>query len=338
MFTRLLNAASAVSSYSPNLQLPQYSVSLPKPLLYPPDMSLEHTTKDWLDAGATKFVYPTDANGNNAILYLGYLLCDCDRDVPISIELYEKRDWLNNRKPLCGDTDQTRNRLQLSDDKYLEKTDFGLDVFLSGQDCTPWHDGEGVEACVYEGGNTVWLRGSGPGYTGGGCLLNFNGIKYGAFLKVSDADENPDKNTPNLGFKKKWNLLNPPVPNGLKSGADLAHLYDPDTKTLTLRQEFILGHNSRGKCEKTFGFSLLPKAADSTTLDQSPWLFDYLAYQNLVLPQYALPSDPVPVPEMPPQNVPAYIIVPLALTLGAKRLLDWRAARIKKIQQLRSRE
>lgn len=126
------------NSYSPDLQLPQISVKLPQPLRYPPDMDPNPAAKDWLNAGALKIPYDLDANGNKAVLYLGYLLCDCDRDVPISIEMYAYADWLSRRKPLCGDTLQTHVRSQKNDQQILEKTDYLLGTYLSGGDCEPW--------------------------------------------------------------------------------------------------------------------------------------------------------------------------------------------------------
>lgn len=343
-----ISLASAFNplDYKVNLQLPEIKAQLPKPLMYPPDMSRDHTTRDWLDAGAKKIPFSfkyTDGSTQSALLYLGFDLCDCDRDVPISIEMYAKWDWLTRRPPnvLCGDTGQVHTRSQKNDNQYIETTDYGIDVYLAGEDCTPWKEGDGTQACVTEGRNgNVWTEASSPTYSGGGCLSNFNGVKYAAFLKASDAQENTDTKTPNVGFKLKWNLLNPPVPNGKDSAVDLSQLYDPDSKTLAVRQEYILAHNSRGKCAKTFQFSIQPNSFDSTVLDNQPWNFDYIGLQNLVLPPYVLPNttQTVQVAEAPRGSMPGYLFVPIVLALGVKGFFDWRDGRIKKIKKMRLQE
>ena len=287
--------SNAGRRYHVDLELLEISVVLSQPLFYPPDMGNYHSAKDWRRAGAKRITYSTtDVFGNvqSAVLYLGYDLCGCDES-GLDLDMYAYADWLTRRPPnvLCGDTLQSHVRSQKDDTTAIEQTDYLIGNYLAGNDCDVWKEENGSEVCVFDGAGSSWHRASGLAYVGGGCLLSFAGVDHAAFLDISDSDENTDKTTKNEGFKVKWNLMDPPVPNGKKSAVNIAQLYDPDTDILAVRQHYTLGHNSRGNCTKTFGFSIDPQSGDSTTLDVSPWQWDYFGLENLVLPESMIPTS-----------------------------------------------
>jgi hypothetical protein len=320
-------SVDAPKSYSPQTQLPlpKTSFDLPKPLSYYPDMGNQHSAQNWLDAGAQKIVYSTanpttNKNVVHAILYLGFVDCLCGDTLP----MYAYADWIENRNPLCGHGFESYDRgSKRSDDQYLKKSDYSLGAFLVGPDCEPWKDGGPTRLCAVEGNGQYWQLVS-IGSAGGACLVGSN-YEYAAFFKKSDSTENPDPTTPNVGFKIKWDLLNPPVPNGKGSAVDLTNDYDPATKTLAVRQHYSLGINS--KCGVS-SFSMLPPLPGSMPLDNQPWNYEYVGFENLQSPLTNGP--PVNTPESPASSMGklTYFAVPLIMAYTGIKILQWKTNRI----------
>ena len=284
-FPGVKNLSSKLKQLATQLDLPQTDYEIPR-LSYVPDMDNDHSAKDWLKAGAKKYeckLVDTDGKiAHHALLYTGFMYCNCDN----KLLQYLYADWLSRRKPRCGDALQTYVRPKIGDEQILRKTDYMIDTAVGANtvDSCEWRDGGPKKICLFEGNGKVWARKD--------CGV----LDYEAFHKISDSEENDDKTTPNLGFKLKWDLLNPPVPNGEGSAVDIDNLYDPKQKTLEVREHFSLGNVS--KCDN-FYFSAIPPEKDMVKvdkLDHSPYMWDYFALKSLEIPTPGTPTPESPAP------------------------------------------
>lgn len=310
-------------NYSVQLDLPNTQVKLPHPLLYAPDMNNRHSNTEWIkqtqaqQPAAIRFPYSEDdgKGGKNhyTIFNIGFENCACERDR--TIFLYAYVDELYNINPLCADVINIAKRNQRTDDPLLLSSDILYEGFLQtpGTGCKEWHDGDPVTFCEKRGNGKSWGNASPINNVGASCYLP-SGAQFVAFLKISDAPENPHKTIPNLGLKAKIPIYN----YGDSDSVDLANSYDPITSTLAMRLHFAIGNIV---CGTPYSFGINPNAPNAKYDNSAPDWY-YYAFQNLILP-----DDLVPVPEA--LDVPAEIALSLLAVAGVAKWRKNRFAQIK---------